>query len=441
MRVSLAKIRLYLKTSKKLADGSHPIMLMCSFNGRKEVSTSCSCIPKYWDKKGECVKKGYPNWLVINSMIKKMKDDAIAIRDEYERLGEVYKPSMILSPKKVLCAVRSDLKTLISEYIDEKGVDVSTAQKWWVVYRSVVKFNGGREVIVNEVDESFCRRYGRYLKDDCGLAVGTVRSYLTKLSAIFHYCVMKGILSISPIKDWKYYQDYRDSKNELYIHSRSMEFLMDMLVSEIIIKGDGGRWSYRDDVDRLLDVNSKVYALYLYCIGYYLKGISPIDISLLKKSDIRHLSVKGQGVYAIDGYRSKSGMPYKIRLLENSFLSNVLVRTMLMFNEGDYFLPTLNGFKGKDVKKRINNVYTSHKEDLLDWFRLCNQKIVEHNMTNGDNVQLIDLNCRYYSYRHSYLMSEIQKPNVNLLKIATECGKSVRTLHQYITLLNDEDLI
>lgn len=255
MRVSLAKIRLYLKTSKKLADGSHPIMLMCSFNGRKEVSTSCSCIPKYWDKKGECVKKGYPNWLVINSMIKKMKDDAIAIRDEYERLGEVYTPSMILSPKKVLSAVRSDLKALISEYIDEKGVDVSTAQKWWVVYRSVIKFNGGREVIVNEVDESFCRRYGRYLKDDCGLAVGTVRSYLTKLSAIFHYCVMKGILSISPIE------------------------------------------------------------------------------------------------------------------------------------------------------------------------------------------KLIDLNCRYYSYRHSYLMSEIQKPNVNLLKIATECGKSVRTLHQYITLLNDEDLI
>lgn len=65
MRVSLARIRLYLKTSKKLADGSSPIMLICSFNGKKEISTHYSCVPKYWDKRNECVKKSYPNAVSI----------------------------------------------------------------------------------------------------------------------------------------------------------------------------------------------------------------------------------------------------------------------------------------------------------------------------------------------------------------------------------------
>lgn len=121
MRVSIARIRLYLKTSKKLADGSSPVMLMCCFNNaRKEISTSYSCTQKYWNKAEQCIKKGYPNYLMINQSIKKLKDDAISIRDEYEANGEVYTPSMILTPRKVLSAVTNDLKSLISNYIAEK---------------------------------------------------------------------------------------------------------------------------------------------------------------------------------------------------------------------------------------------------------------------------------------------------------------------------------
>ena len=110
-------------------------------------------------------------------------------------------------------------------------------------------------------------------------------------------------------------------------------------------------------------------------------------------------------------------------------------------NSGEYFLPTLNGYDGKDIRKRINNVYSYHGEHLVEWFRVCNEEIISHNVEENDNIPLIDLSARYYSYRHSYIMSEIQSSNVNLLKIATETGKSVKTLHQYVSLLNDEDLV
>ena len=113
---------------------------------------------------------------------------------------------------------------------------------------------------------------------------------------------------------------------------------------------------------------------------------------------------------------------------------------MLMFGSGEYFLPTLNGFNG-EKKKRVNNLYTYHSNNLVNWFQKCNEEIARRNVENDDNIPLIDLSCRYYSYRHSYIQSEIQKPNVNLLKIATATGKSVRTLYQYISLLQDEDLV
>ena len=435
----MARVRLFLKEGKTLADGTHPIMLMCSFNGKSTRSTGYSCTIKFWDKKGECVKKGYPNFVMINHAINQMKNDAIAVRNQYEALGESYTSDMVLRPRKVLCAVRNDLNSLIEQYIDEKGLEDKTIEKWNIVKRNVRRFYG-RDIIINEVDESFCRRYGRWMESE-GLSSGSIKSYLGKIVAILHYAVAKGIIEKYPLDGWKYHKDYRESKSELYIHHRSMEFMMGMLYDRLVER-DGSMWHYREGViEELLDIHSELYGLYLYCIGYYMKGIAPVDISLLKKRDIKVIMVKGMNCYAIDGHRSKTGMLYKIRLLQNCFESNVLIQTMLMFNDGEYFLPTLKDFDGKDMKKRVNNLYSYHGEHLVEWFQRVNEVIVRHNVEEKDNVPLIYLSCRYYSYRHSYVMSQIQQPNVNLLKIATETGKSVKTIHQYISLLNDDDLI
>ena len=439
MKISVARIRLYLKVGKTLADGSHPIMLMVSFNGRKEISTGYSCTVRYWDKKSECIKRGFSNFVIINQTLKKMKDDAISKRDKYIAEGVIYTPQMILDRSGENNALTNDLKSVIEHYIDERGIEAKTIEKWWVVYRSVIKYVG-RNILVSELDESFCRRYARWMENE-GLSNGSIRSYLGKVGAICHYAIVKGLMSEYPFDGWKYHQDYKESKSELYIHSRSMDVMIEMFLGEVIEYTSETRWRYRDGIiDKLLDIHSDVYAHYLYVVGYYMKGISPTDISMLKKSDIKVIEVKGKSVYAVDGYREKTGQLFKIRLMVNDILSNVLIRTMLMFGSGEYFLPTLNGFNG-EKKKRVNNLYTYHSNNLVNWFQKCNEEIARRNVVNNDNIPLIDLSCRYYSYRHSYIQSEIQKPNVNLLKIATATGKSVRTLYQYISLLQDEDLV
>lgn len=439
MKVSIARIRLYLKEGKKLSDGSHPIMLMCSFNGRKEISTGYSCTTKYWDKKSECIKRGYSNFVIINQTLKQMKDEAIAKRDRYIANGELYTPSMILAKDDVRNALTNDFCGLIEHYIDEKGLESKTVEKWRIIKRNVIQYSGKKNILVNEIDEAFCRRYCRWLETERKLSDGSIRSYMAKVVCILHYAVGLGLIDKYPLDGWKYHKDYRDSKSELYIHSRSMDVMIQMFLSEVIER-DGNRWRYRDGViEKLLDIHSDVYAHYLYVVGYYMKGIAPSDISLLKKVDIKLLEVKGISCYGIDGHREKTSQPFEIRLRVNEILSNVLIRTMLMYNEGEYFLPTLNGFAG-DKKKRVNNLYTYHSGHLVEWFQKVNEEIVRRNIA-GDNIPLIDLSCRYYSYRHSYIMSQIQSDKVNLLKIATETGKSVRTIHQYVTLLGDEDLI
>lgn len=300
MKTSLAVIRLYLKVGKKYADGTHPIMLMVSFNGRKEVSTGYTCTEKYWDKRNQCVKKGYPNFVAINQYITRLKNEAISKRDKYIASNELYTPSMILAKDDVKNAVTNDFCGLIERYIAEKGLENKTIEKWRIIKRNVIQYCGKRDILVNEIDEAFCRRYCRWLENERKLSDGSIRSYMAKVVCILHYAVSLGLIDKYPLDGWKYHKDYRDSKSELYIHARSMEVMMDMFLDEMI--------------------------------------------------------------------------------------------------EGD------------------RNVA-------------------------GDNIPLIDLSCRYYSYRHSYIMSQIQSDRVNLLKLATEVGKSVQTIHQYVTLLNDEDLI
>lgn len=442
MKVSIARIRLYLKVGKTLSDGSHPIMLMCSFNNlRKEVSTGYSCVERYWDKKSEMVKRGYPNFVMINAHLKSMKDEAIAKRDRYIALNEVYTPQMVLAKEEVRTVATNDFKGLIQQYIDEKGLENKTIEKWNIIKRNVIKY-AGRDILINEIDEAFCRKYCRWLESR-GMASGSIKSYMGKVVALLHYAKAKGLIDVYPLENWKYHLDYRESKSELYIHSRAMSVMMEMFLNELIER-NGDRWHYKDDaIEKLLDIHSELYAHYLYIIGYYMKGLSPTDISQLKKRDIRVVQIKNEFCYAIDGHREKTGVGYKIRLRQHCLESQVLINTMLMFNDGEYFLPTLKDYQGKDWKKRVNNLYTYHSEHLVDWFVKVNSEIARRNVESGhtNDIPLIDLECRYYSYRHSYIMSEIQKPNVNLLALAQSVGKSSHTLHQYISLLGDCDLI
>ena len=87
MKVTSASIKLLLRTSKVLADGSNPIYLRVCLNGMKEVSTGYSCIPRFWDKRNECIKRGYPNYQSINTILQKMKNDAIDRKNNFELKG------------------------------------------------------------------------------------------------------------------------------------------------------------------------------------------------------------------------------------------------------------------------------------------------------------------------------------------------------------------
>ena len=409
----------------------------------KEVSTGYSCSIKDWDKRNECCKKSFPNFVMVNYELKKLKDAAIKKRDSFVASGMVYTPAMVLEKEVSNDIMRNDLKGLIQRYISEKGIKPRTVEHWWVVYHSIESMTGRSDILITEVNEAFCRRYAKHLEDE-GKSDCTVRSYLSKVGALCHYAIDNGLLTVYPFVKWRYNRVYKESKREYYIHYKSLLVLEDIFVNECVEFYDNGLWRYKDGIiDGLLDRTSKIYGLMLYIAGIVYKGLAPVDISNLKKSDISIIRVGDKDYYKIDGARIKTGQRYKIRIDKEDILSRLCVDVYLMFHSGDYLFPTMDGFIGKWANKRVNNTYILQSKHLKEWLRVCNEEIIKRNVENGDNIPLIEIDdCTYYSYRHTFVMTEIQKPNCNFLALAQMIGKSSRTLYQYISeLTNDEDLV
>lgn len=439
MRTSMAVIKLVLRTNKKLSSGEHPIMLRVSWHGIAEMSTGYSSSKTSWDKVNLCLKKSYPSYLVINQTLREMVRKATEKRDTFIRDGIQYTPKMILSVFNEPVIVNPlEVSSLIDQYISSRGIPL---KNWLTVKNSLMVF-GGKGLMINDIDEAFCRRYSIMMKQK-GYSPGTIRQYLSKVGALCHYSIGLGLTSVHPFSSWHYNRDFRESKSELYIPSRTMDVMIDVFISSMIDGDRDGLWSYRENVfDDIIDPTSSLFALYLYIAQYHLCGLAPIDLLQLRKKDLKVVDIKGISCWAIDGHRSKTGVGYKIRLRRDDILTRLIIDTMLMFNNtGEYLLPCLNEYNGKSIAKKISNVYTYCTPKLIDWFRSINEEIVRRNVDGGDDIPLIDLDCRYYSARHSFIMKELMRPDVNLLKLATVTGKSVSSIHEYLTMLSDNDLL
>lgn len=438
MKVSQATINLYLKTAKTLADGSHPIMLRVCFKGFKDVSTHYSCSQRYWDKKNQCIKKGYPNFTIANYELNKMRARITAKRDEFIRLGIEYTPQMLLAVDEAKKSVSNVVVELIDSYYIEKELRGSTVTGWKHSRNCINEFQKG--VIISEIDEGWCKRYARWLEIDRGQSEGTIRTRLGHIAAIFRYASQKGLVSMDryPYKDWNYCQKYKISERIQYIHEKSVKVMKGFFLSKVI-KTNGRMFTYIDD--GYVDYKNRLFVIYFWLLGYYLQGLSPIDICLLRKSDFKTITVNGEDYYSIDTSREKTSVGVKIRIKKHCIYSQVMIWRMLM-TDGEWFLPIMHGLSGKDIDKcktRMRSIMSYWLNPKLgDWWREINSVIIQKNVSEESNIPLIDETCTFYSYRHSFAQAYMSRGGYPM-NLATLMGRSEDTLSVYLRQLSEEE--
>lgn len=438
MKVSQATINFYLKTAKTLSDGSHPIMLRVCFNGYKDVSTHYSCTVRYWDKKNQVIKKGYPNYTVSNYELDKLKSKIIKKRNEYIRLGIEYTPSMLLSndEKKGISNVVSEL---IESYYKDRELTQSTIEGWNHSKRLLEEYHKG--LIITELDEGWVKRYANWLKVDRGLSDGTIRTRLGHIAAIYRYAAGKGLCDMMhyPYRDWNYCQRYKIAENLEYIHRKSIDVMKEYFLSKVI-STNGEVFSYIDD--GYINYKHPLFPLYFWLLGFLFQGLSPIDLCLLRKDDFVVKRINDVDYWCIDTQRLKTGVGVKIRIRKDSIYSQVMIGRCMMEGDG-WFMSVLRGKDSNDLvrcKNKVSSVFSYWICPYLKGFwKEINNIIIRRNVEEGSEIPLINEECTMYSYRHSYAQVYIHHPKASPLALATLMGRSVNTLSTYIQQLSEED--
>lgn len=436
-KVSSATIKLVLRTDKQLSDGTYQILLRCHFNGRKQVATGCSCTVKYWDAKNEMVKKSFPNAPVINAMINKMKKEAIDRRDEFELKGIAYTPEMVLRPREVLKVEdRNTFENLIERYT----VNLSHGTK--KVWKSFLNsFKGYTSIkTINEVDVDLIKGYGKYLEKN-GMKESTIKMTISKLAALCRYAVEEGIINDNPFKRFNYGKVYKVTSSNVYIHPRTIDVMKEMFLSDVI-EMNGDLWHYRDGViEELMDRTSPLFARYFWLCMVLFQGLAPVDLCQLKIKDLVIKDIKGISYYCWDLKRQKTKMPVKIRIKVDDVYSAVMVKTFLMFHNGKYLLPVMDGIDDTDsskVSKRINNWISNHVDKFRDWLKIVNSEIVNRNVENDGDIPLAPVDASFYSARHSFAQLYLSKGG-NVLALATLLGRSMDTISTYVEQLTEDN--
>lgn len=429
MKVQTARIRLILKTGKTLADGSHPIMLYAAYNGKHMVSTGYSCTAKYWDKKNECIRKGFPNYAIINERLFEMKSQAIQRKMEYEKQGLPYTPQMILA-KKTVEASPYAIDALVNDYIVSRGISKRTSYNW----QSFLNSLDDRKMLITAIDASFVTSYVARLRSR-GMKDGAIKQQAARLKAICSYAVEKGLISETPFINLKL--KLKPSTSLQTIHPATMDFMKSYFLDKVIVENNG-MWHWKDKaIDELLDRNSSLFALYYFMAIFTFQGMSPVDLAMLKKIDMDIITVNGVNYWAWNVKRSKTGIPVKIRIKQGVIFNNVMVNTMLLWHNSEYLLPVLDDATG-DLKARVSHNLCNLTPKLREWFRIINEAIVKHNVETGDNITLIDVSNSYYSARHAFCLYFMSKGG-SALALSSLIGHQVNSISVYLKQLSEEN--
>ena len=71
-------------------------------------------------------------------------------------------------------------------------------------------------------------------------------------------------------------------------------------------------------------------------------------------------------------------------------------------------------------------------------FRAVNRCIAEYNATHDDYIPTIDMDCTYYSARHSRATQIYNSPNATLGMLTTLLGRSPSNISVYLKQLQSE---
>jgi integrase len=399
----MASIKLILRKSKTLADGTHPIAIRFTVNRKsKFIFTGKSSKAAHWDDKQGLPNKKHPLATELTIYLLKRKRDA-----EVELLGLQNQDANLtatlvkekVKKSKVDRAVLPFFDTTIADL--KKSGQVSTRRNYQCAKNALSDFvNGSQSLQFSEIDLVFLRKYEQYMTAK-GFKMATRYCYLSKLKALF---TLAGIpYEKSPFKDFPIAYLSKDEVEHRALDKSSLKALL----------------SYKAEQGSL-----KFLAMAYFTFSYYCWGMNFTDIAHLKWKNI----YSGRLTYN----RSKTNKLYNIELLEPALK---ILEYFKIRRYGQGGTPIDEDFVFPIIDPAVHN--TPEK--------LKNRKQSKLRQTNGHLKKIakelkIPADITSYWARHSFA-THLRDMDISTAKIQSMLGHTTEEMTQvYLDSIKNNEL-
>lgn len=410
MKTQSATIHLVLRKSRPKADGTYPIVLSVQWGGRKEKYLGISCLPNQWNERDEELKKNCPNYAQLNIQLKTAKQKVVDFKLACENDNKPYSAEMLLG---VLDGQVKNPKSLrLVDLVERhcsypKELSKNTKLSYQTLINNLSRYTGGKDLLITQLDEKFCRDYAQWLKTKNEIKGGkvgakdrTIIGEMKHIASIWNFAISEDLVDVKnyPFRKFKPQKEYKfeDRKQclnpyqlkaleNLYIvlceeygvcdmfgiekrdnptigvsakwDSADNEFYFDALNWWDDIVSDGGMEERRKFIYELGQTQKKLYKMHLifgginFCLlVFYMQGLAPVDVCKLRAKQVCiKTHTNGREYYHVEGVkRSKTGEPVPIscirtKLTDLLFLPHFYNADGELKNGEDWFITNGKG--------------------------------------------------------------------------------------------------
>lgn len=402
----MATIKLLLRTSKTLADGTHPIVIRVTVNRKsKFIFTGKTAKVSQWDAAAGLVTKKHPLYPDLNIYLSQRLLDAQTELLDLQRQKKGFSAETvreIIKDNKPLMTFVQFCDKLLAE-LKQQG-RIGTRRTYRTVKYSILRFtNNNQSLTFSDIDVAFLTKYEQYLKAN-GFKISYVKTQLNKLKAI----IGKAILDRVVKKNNNPFLEYSLSHLRPEYQHRSLD---------------------KDKLEKLLryqaeEGTSKQDTINFFTFSYYCWGMNFTDMAKLQWKNIYN----GRLVYN----RSKTGKMHNILLLEPA-LKVIEYYKHLKYGVNnippaeDFIFPILDPIKYNTASRIANRI-----EFKLSLTNRCLKTI-------ASELELEE-NVTFYMARHTFATQLLRK-DVATAKIQNMLGHSSERMTQtYLDSFKNDEL-
>lgn len=468
MSKGVANIKLKLYTSKTLANGEHPIMLVVTYNGKRVYkSTGVSCSVKQWNPAKSEVRG--------NNQLAKLKNDVIIKQKlELEKLYlQLSNKNTPFSARTIVDTVPDDKPSSMTlfklfqnrvDFFSDTTHAYNTADGYHTVLTIFKRYLDDKDVELFTINQEWITKFEIWLRGQ--YKDTSIKKFFDCIKAAFNHALKNKWITVSPLDNYEHVKklDLSTTKRALsmpeivklgayYVQSYGVLGEKEKPVEEKCHKHYWNKSFRRRGSTKLTPMDAEKLSLALFLISYSFQGLALVDLAKLKWGDLKEISIiddkeysylsgkygkdyadenaKRKECFEIDIQRSKTGKPVKIVVEVGNvwmFLNPFMPDDYEVGDEeikDDYIFPIYSPLDDTERKRFGRMRYAIYLVNV-------NLKRI------GDSLGIPNLT--FYAARHTYA-SNLYHAEVSTSLIAQNMGRNPADIDTYLKAFEQSKIL